>query len=91
MKVQKRNVSAAAVFQKAQQLDVAKNKRGRKSSLAPHRETVCYLRSSRHLSYRQIAEFLNDAGVKTSYQNLLLFTRKEKIGGRSMKRRVKNS
>lgn len=55
-------------------------KKGPKSKLTQHSDTIRYLRSSRHMSYTEICEFFNSQGIQTSYQNLLSFIKKNKIG-----------
>lgn len=55
-------------------------KKGRKSKLLQHTDTIRYLRSNRHLNYKEICEFFNSQGISTTYQNLLAFIKKNKIG-----------
>jgi len=55
-------------------------KKGRISKLAQHTDTIRYLRSSRHMSYKEIHEFFNSQGISTTYINLLKFIKKNKIG-----------
>lgn len=62
-------------------------KRGKPSTLIPHLPTILYLRRSKHFSYKNIHTFFNDSGVKCSYQNLMLFIRKNNIGAKRDKRK----
>jgi hypothetical protein len=55
-------------------------KAGRVSKLEPHINTIRYLRSSRHFSYKEIHTFFNGNGISCSYANLLHFVKTHKIG-----------
>lgn len=74
-------MNPAQVFALAQDHKPARVKRGRKSVLTPHVEAIRYMRSQKHMNYRQIHAFFSEqAGIKCTYQNLLHFARKAKIG-----------
>lgn len=53
-------------------------KRGKISKLEPYMETIKYMRSARHLSYKQIHKFILDTGVNVTYQYLMLYINKKK-------------
>jgi hypothetical protein len=55
-------------------------KAGRVSKLEPHIQTIRYLRSNRHFTYKEIHTFFNGNGIKCSYANLLHFVKTHKIG-----------
>jgi hypothetical protein len=59
----------------------AKKPTGKPSKFAEHLDTIRYLRSCRHMSYEQIAEFFNANGLTCSYLGLLHFAQKRGIGG----------
>jgi CO dehydrogenase/acetyl-CoA synthase alpha subunit len=58
-----------------------KTKSGRKSKLNPYLDTIRYMRSARHLSYKDIHSFIVDTGTNVTYQSLMNFVKK------NMKRR----
>lgn len=74
-------IKPANILEAARTWQPTETKRGRKSILANHIDTIRYLRSSRKLTYRNIAEFFNSNGIKVSYGNLISFAIKNKIGG----------
>ncbi len=49
---------------------------GRKSKLEPYIETFRYMRSARHLTYKEIHSFVLDAGIKVSYPTFIHFMKK---------------
>jgi hypothetical protein len=59
----------------------SKKPSGKPSKFADHINTIRYLRSCRHMSYEQIAEFFNANGLPCSYLGLLHFAQKQRIGG----------
>jgi len=81
-------MTPAQVFALAQTVNRQKVKRGRKSILVPHAETIRYLRSAKHFSFREIHSFFQTTGVKCTYSNLLHFVRKNKVGKTGYKKRV---
>jgi hypothetical protein len=50
-----------------------KRKSGRKSKLNPYLDTIRYMRSARHLSYKDIHAFIMDTGMDVSYPTLMNF------------------
>lgn len=78
-------ITPAKIMQSARTWQPRLSKRGRKSILEEHIDTIRYLRSSRKMSYRVISEFFNSNGVKVSYANLIHFASKNKIGGSKLK------
>lgn len=53
-----------------------KRKSGRKSKLNPYLDTIRYMRSARHLSYKDIHSFITDTGMNVSYQTLMHFVKR---------------
>lgn len=65
-------------------MDMAKNwippekrPKGKKSKLLPYVDTIRYMRSARHLSYKDIHAFVIDSGMKVSYPTFLNFIKKK--------------
>jgi hypothetical protein len=54
-----------------------KKQRGRKSKLNPYLDTIRYMRSARHLSYKDIHSFVIETGTKISYPTFLNFIKKK--------------
>lgn len=79
-------VAPEKLFELAKTAKKTIRKKGKISTLTPHLSTIQYLRRSKHFSYRNIHSFFNDSGVKCSYQNLMLFVRKNKIGAKRSKK-----
>jgi hypothetical protein len=50
---------------------------GRKSKLNPYVDTIRYMRSARHLSYKDIHAFVLETGMKVSYPTFLNFVKKK--------------
>ena len=59
---------------------IQKTSPGRKSKFSDHIGTIRYLRSGRHMSYKDISLFFNENGVKCTYNGLMHFIKKAKIG-----------
>jgi len=53
-----------------------KKKSGRKSKLIGYLDTIRYMRSARHLSYKDIHAFVLDTGMKVSYPTLMQFIKR---------------
>jgi hypothetical protein len=53
-----------------------KKKTGRKSKLSPYLNAIRYMRSARHLSYKEIHAFVLDSGTSISYPTLMNFITK---------------
>jgi hypothetical protein len=53
-----------------------KKKTGRKSKLSPYLNAIRYMRSARHLSYKEIHTFVLDSGTNISYPTLMNFIKK---------------
>lgn len=86
MKNQINIIPAETLFELAKTAKKHVIKKGRASILAPHIDTIRYLRKTKHFSYKNIHSFFNDSGVKCTYQNLIVFVRKNKIGAKKNKR-----
>jgi hypothetical protein len=54
-----------------------KKPKGRKSKLNPYLDTIRYMRSARHLSYKDIHAFVLETGMKVSYPTFLNFIKKK--------------
>jgi hypothetical protein len=78
-------IKPANIMEAARTWQPRLTKRGRKSILEDHIDTIRYLRSSRKMCYKTISEFFNANGVKVSYGNLIHFASKHKIGGSKQK------
>lgn len=78
-------ITPANVMEAARTWQPRLSKKGRKSILENHIDTIRYLRGSRKMNYREISEFFNANGVKVSYANLIHFASKNKIGGTKLK------
>lgn len=77
----KNTITTESVFQAAKTWKrVNPIKKGRKSKLAPHLDTIRYMRSNKHMSYKEICDFFNSQGISTTYANLLSFVKRNKIG-----------
>ena len=50
---------------------------GKKSKLNPYIDTIRYMRSARHLSYKDIHAFILESGMKVSYPTFLNFVKKK--------------
>lgn len=68
-------LDAAKTWQRPKQC-----KKGRKSVFDGHTQTIRYLRSSRHFSYKEVHKFFLDQGFKVTYQTLLNYIKTNKIG-----------
>jgi hypothetical protein len=89
---QKINTASSANILLAAKSWTPKNTRrsGRVSILQNHLDTIRYLRGARKMTYKNISEFFNEQGIKVSYANVVAFATKNKIGGGSKKKSVKN-
>ncbi len=63
-----------------------KMKKGRKNKLSPYLNAIRYMRSAKHLSYKDIHAFILDSGTKVSYPTLITFVNKN-MGKNKSKRK----
>lgn len=84
-------IKPVSIMEAARTWKPSGTKRGRRSVLQDHIDTIRYLRSARKMSYRNVTEFFNANGVKVSYANLIAFASKNKIGGSRQKAKSENN